>query len=197
MKLDKLVFGSMSLLLSLWSGTLTAQAISVLSGGQDAADCSMAATLVSQGMTISAEDRADCDRALDYGQLSRRDRAATYSNRGILRISENEFTGAIVDFNKAVAIMPGLAEAYVGRGNAVFLAGDPGQAADDYMQALDLQLREAHIANFNLGLAFEKLGNLGMAETRYRQALGLQPGWDLAQQKLDAVIAQLQSPPGP
>jgi len=197
MKQYKLVFGSLSLWLALGSGSLTAQAISVLSGGHDAADCSMAATLVSQGLAISEDDKADCDRALEYGQLGRRDKAATYSNRGILRLSDNEFTGAMADFNKAVALMPGLAEAYIGRGNAVFMAGDPGQAADDYRQALDLQLREAHIANFNLGLAFEKLGNLDMAESHYRQALGLQPGWDLAQQKLDAVVARLQTPSAP
>ena len=197
MKLLKNALGLMPVLLALSSGAATAQAVSVVSSGQDAADCSMAATLVSQGLAFSAEGKADCDRALEFGQLGRRDKAATYSNRGILRLAENDFTAAIADFNKAVAMMPGLAEAYIGRGNAIFMTGDPGQAVDDYQQALDLQLREAHIANFNLGLAFEKLGNLAMAETRYRQALGLQPGWDLAQQKLDAVVARLQSPPTP
>ena len=197
MKLIRHALRVIPVLLALCPVMAGAQAVSVVSSGQDATDCSMAATLVSRGLPLPFDAMADCERALESLHIRPRDLAATYANRGILRIADNKLAGAIEDFNRALSIMPDLAEAYVGRGNATFLSGDPGKAADDYSQALDLQLAEAHIGNYNLGLAFEKLGNLALAETHYRQALSLQPDWELARVKLDAVLALKQAPPGP
>src|SRR5688572_19160480 len=83
-------------------------------GSSDAALCSKAA--MAQGSDTGGL-RA-CDQALKVDVLSPRDRAATYVNRGILRLRARGFDRAVEDFNSALRLNPSLGEALVNRGAA-------------------------------------------------------------------------------
>ena len=49
-----------------------------------------------------------CDTALDIEQLRPKDRAATFTNRGILYMRQGDNTRAIADYRKSIDLMPTL-----------------------------------------------------------------------------------------
>ena len=173
-----------------YSPAVFAQAMTVFSGGAEARSCYLAATTAANRMFTSREDLETCDRALETGILKRRDRAGTLVNRAIVETSLSRYQDAFADYHSALAIVPDLPEAYVGRGNIYFLAGKLDRAIEDYSRALELNISRAYIAHLNRGMAYEKLGRYDVAEADYRQALAAQPDWELAKQKLDRVLAK-------
>ena len=173
-----------------YSPAVSAQALTVFSGGAVARSCYLAARTAANRMFTSREDLETCDRALETGILKRRDRAGTLVNRAIVETSLSRYQDAFADYRSALAIIPDLPEAYVGRGNIYFLAGKLDRAIEDYSRALDLNISRAYIAHLNRGMAYEKLGRYDVAEADYRQALAAQPDWDLAVKKLNRVLAK-------
>jgi len=182
------VFSLLSLLYG--STVFAAQAITVFSGGADARNCYLAARTAANRMFTSREDLETCDRALETGLLKRRDRAGTLVNRAIVETSLSRYQDAFADYHSALAIIPDLPEAFIGRGNIYFLADKLDKAIEDYSRALELNISRSYIAYLNRGMAYEKLGRYGVAETDYRQALAAQPDWELARKKLDRVLAK-------
>src|ERR1700753_3536678 len=85
--------------------------VTVIGGGM-AENCSRAA--LSGKTSVPAE--ALCTEALEKETLSRRDRAVTLINRGVLKMRRLNWTGATQDFNEAVRVRPDMGEAYVNRG---------------------------------------------------------------------------------
>lgn len=129
-----------------------------------------------------------CDSALDYGTLSLADRAATYSNRGIIRAASKEITQAMLDYEKAMSIRPETPEIYVNRGNAYFLNRDYAMALEDYEASLALGINQLHFVRYNMGMTYDNLGNLDLAEEQLKLALMIEPGWDLAEERLERVL---------
>lgn len=163
----------------------TAQSVTVISSGEDARHCSVAAKLNGTRIPSSSELGA-CDRAIDDLRLSRQDRAGTLVNRGILRTAAGQYQGALDDYNLALSLVAALPQAYNGKGNLYFLAERYDDALAAYQQALALDLEERHIAYYNLGLTFDKLQDPAAATRSYQAALTAAPDWPLPKQKLDA-----------
>src|SRR5436190_1198617 len=65
--------------------------------------------------------------------------ARAYTNRGVARYHQDDFDGAVGDFDRAIRINPGLAEAYVNRGAARRARGDLQGALADYDRALAIK----------------------------------------------------------
>lgn len=169
-----------------------AQAVTIISNGGDARNCSMAADNAAKFGFVSRDDLDACTRAIDYGHLKRGDLAGTYVNRGIVETALSEYQDAFSDYHHAMEVKPQLPEAYVGRGNIFFLAKKYDRAIADYTRALDLNISRDYIAHLNRGMAYEKIGKYENAEKNYRRALELQPDWQLAQNKLDRLMAKQQ-----
>ena len=180
------------LLLTTIPAAIFAQSVTVLSTGTEARACALAAETAASLQMASREDADVCTRALDIGNLTARDKAATYTNRGIVLLTVERNADAFSDYNRALNLLPDLAEAYVGRGNVYFVQGAFDLAIADYNKALELQIKRNHIPLFNLGMAQEKLGNLAAAEQSYRQALTAMPQWNLAEEKLELVQEKQQ-----
>lgn len=166
------------------------QAVMIISNGDDAQKCSAAAHTAAQTDFASRKDLEDCDRALEHENLKKRDRAATYVNRGIIATALSRFQEAFRNYHQAMEIMPDMPEAYIGRGNIYFLAGRLDESIEDYSRALELDLSREHIAFLNRGMAYEKLKQYDAAEEDYRMALDAVPDWELARQKLSLVRAK-------
>ena len=166
------------------------QAVTVLSGGAEARNCYLAARNAAKHQYLSAADLKTCDHALDNVRLTQRDRAGTHVNRAIVETALSRYRDAYADYNRALRMLPDLPEAYVGRGNIYFLSGKLDLAIADYSRALQLNIGRAYIAHLNRGMAYEKQGRFEVAEAEYRQALAAQPDWELAQQKLNRVMAK-------
>lgn len=185
---------TIGLFLALAASNLAAQSVTVFGSVEEARTCMFAAETAANLHTGTQADLEACTVAIQNPKLSRRDRAATYCNRGIVKAAMELHQEAFEDYNAAIDLMPDLPEPYVGRGNVYFMADRLEEAIADYDKAMGLELGRMHVALLNRGMAYEKQGRLDLAETDYRKALELAPEWTLAQQKLERVVIKRQGP---
>jgi tetratricopeptide (TPR) repeat protein len=125
-----------------------------------------------------------CDRAIASGNLTRRDLAATYSNRGIIYASIGKYQRALADHDRAVEIMPGLGEAYINRGNVYFHLHDYALALSDYETAISLGAIPAHTPFYNKALALIRMNRKDEARNALESALEFAPGSTKIKQRL-------------
>ena len=126
----------------------------------------------------------NCDRALADG-LARADLVATHVNRGILRALRGDYPAAFDDYDRAIALDPGQAEAFLNKGLLLLRIPERDAAA---LAALDLAIAKATsepaIAYFARAIAHEGLGNPSAAFRDYQQAAKLAPQWALPAREL-------------
>ena len=121
---------------------------------------------------------ARCDQALAVEPLVRYDIVATHVNRGILRLRLGRVDDAIADFDRAIAIDPDQAEAYLNKGMAKLHRPDGWtEALPLFETALEKQTSRPAIAYYGRAIAHEQSGNLRQAYLDYRQASALAPKW--------------------
>lgn len=180
-------------LLGAVTATAQAQSVTVLTSGEDARHCSLAAKL-NGALVPSPGELAYCDRAIDGLSLNRRDRAGTLVNRGILLTAAGRFQQALDDYNEALQLLPELPQAFNGKGNLYFLAERYDEALAAYRRALELDLQERHIAFYNLGLTYDQLQDAGAARRSYEQAMEAAPDWPLPREKLAARGESVATP---
>jgi tetratricopeptide (TPR) repeat protein len=131
-----------------------------------------------------------CDEALDGFGLSDADRAATFTNRGVLHLQRREATEAMRDFDASLAIDPSRGETHVNRGAALILIGRAGDALAAINRGIELGTDDPHEAYFNRAIAYEELGDLGAAYRDYTRAAELAPEWALPQVELARFTVQ-------
>ena len=176
------------------SPPLHAQSMTVIGGNSFARECYMSATIAAQsGSGASLQDVRSCTDALSYGNLSLRDRTATFVNRGILYVAMGDYASGKADYDTATRLSPETGEVYVNRGNLLFLRKNYSEAVDEYSRALSVGLSKDHIAHYNRGMAYEKMGDISNAESDYRRAMELVPEWYLPQARLDQMLARTQA----
>jgi tetratricopeptide (TPR) repeat protein len=125
-----------------------------------------------------------CDVALDREDLSARDRAATFVNRGTLLMGHGNYNVALADFERAVRIHPELGDAYTHRGLAHLMLHNYQAAVEDITRGITLGATRPERAYYNRAMANEQLGNVRAAYNDYRRAAQLAPEWQLAQADL-------------
>lgn len=124
--------------------------------------------------TIQALDI--CDLALEQERLKKRDRAATFTNRGILHMRAGNNTRAMWDYQKSLEMMPDLKEAKVNLGAALYNLKRYPEALTALTEGVGSESITARaIGHYNRGLTHEKLGDLQAAYEDFRAALTLQP----------------------
>ena len=170
--------------------TSRAGSMTVIGGSSNAVSCYHAATVAAQIHYTSQREADNCTYALDYGNLSFRDHAATLVNRGIIYMALEKYENAIKDYDTAKRLMPDFGEIYINVGNVFFLGKVYDKAIKEYTQAIEKNLTRDHVAYFNRGMAYEKLGDLEHAEIDYRTAIELLPEWPLATAKLEQLQAK-------
>jgi len=164
---------------ALTTGTGAHAAVTVIGGGLAEA-CSKAA------LAGKSEPRFErpCTEALDTEQLSARDKAGTYVNRGVLRLRRLEWTNAIKDFDVAIHLEPDMGEAYVNRGAAAIGDHRYAESLPDLNRAIALGTEEPAKAYYNRALAYEGLDDVKSAYFDYQKALELSPEWTAPKQEL-------------
>jgi tetratricopeptide (TPR) repeat protein len=162
-------------------------------GGGLAEDCSKAArSHVAQGMGKDGRGKPRptqdaltiCSLALEEAPLSQRDLAATYVNRGVLRMALPSVPDALYDFDRALRIRPDLAEAHANRGAALIASGRYQEGIDEASRALELQTEFPEKAYYNRAIGKEKLDDLKGAYADYMMALQLKPDWEAVKSEL-------------
>lgn len=158
---------------ALLASTAPAGAQIITLGGSLARSCYLAA----DARNATAETLANCNRALTEESLSSHDLVATHVNRGILRLVREEYQLAEADFDRAIGMKPGEAEAWLNKAIGRLHQGDPANARSLAERALSLGTRRPAIAYFTRGLANEDSGNLRAAYADLVRARELQPNW--------------------
>jgi Flp pilus assembly protein TadD len=103
---------------------------------------------------------------------------ATHVNRGILKLRKGSVDGAIADFDRAIALDSGEAEAYLNKGMALLrLPGSGEQAVGLFDTALAKKTRKPAFAYYGRAIAHELNGRIPDAYRDYRQASALEPKW--------------------
>lgn len=126
----------------------------------------------------------ECTLALRSPLMSDHDLAATYTDRGAIRMQHKQFAMAKTDFAAALKFDPNLANAYVDRGGALIAEKRYADAVADIDHGLTLNPDEPEKAWFNRGIAHEGLKDLKSALTDYQKALELKPEWAAAKAEL-------------
>lgn len=152
----------------------------IVIGASAAQDCYQAARRTGAFHT----DIQSCLAALDDPRLSMEDRAATYVNVGILMRRRGNMDGAIHAYDRAIALMPALAEAWLNRGAAQVAMGRSRAAIPDLDEALRLGLDQAELALVNRAAAYEDIGEVEAAYGDLQAALALNDGFEPALQMI-------------
>ena len=125
-----------------------------------------------------------CNAAIGDAGISRRDLAATYVNRGILRLRRGQIEAAIADFDAATALNPNEAEAYQNKGAALIRLNNAREALPLFTMALERDPHRPALAHLGRGIASETLGDVQSAYRDYRRAAELEPNSEDAQLEL-------------
>ncbi|MGL6044483.1 MAG: tetratricopeptide repeat protein [Sandaracinobacteroides sp.] len=165
-------------------------AVTTLGGSTAGRDCYVAAELKRDTRTSLAA----CDRALDTEALSKRDRAATFVNRGIIHMHARDLETAIRDYKAAIALQPDLAEAHVNLGIAFLHRGGQDQAAIETLtRAIDMKPERPEVAHYTRAVAYEMIGNVREAYADYTAAAALAPQWKEPAEQLKRFSVERRS----
>ena len=110
-----------------------------------------------------------CDQALNTS-LSPHDRAATFINRGVIRLELNEVNFALTDFDAGLAIDPSIGEGYVDRGASLIEKKQFAEAIRSIDKGLSLGARRPGLAYYDRAIAHEQMGDLCSAYKDFQLA---------------------------
>lgn len=125
-----------------------------------------------------------CTKALAEDVLSGADRTATLVNRAIERAQARDPTGAMDDYQAALATGVNPGTVYLNRSATLIALKRYADALADADKAIALKPPRIEIAYYNRGLADESLGNIEDAYHDYQNALAAAPDFAAAQEQL-------------
>ena len=161
---------------------VTASAQVLIIGGGAGKDCYQA---VKFNLFPSQADEKTCTEAIQSASLDRESRAATFINRGIVRMRRGDYVASLEDYAKAEQLTPNAGALFLNRGAALIGTGQYDNALASLQKALDLETQDTHAAHYNMGIAQELLGEVELAYKSYQTALELKPDWALASNALE------------
>lgn len=164
-------------------GTASAQVFVI--GNGLGAECYQSTRNASASFTRSEET---CTRALREETMTRDNRAATYVNRGVLRMRNGQYDSALSDYSNALSLRPELGAAYLNQGAAFIYKKEFNSAIAPLNRAIDLNSEDLFAAYYNRAIARENTGDVPGAYSDFQKALELKPDWPLAQRQLERFV---------
>jgi len=133
-----------------------------------------------------------CSGALDYDPLSKKDRAGTLDNRGVLLDMMGRTEDARRDFNEAIALDPTLGDPYVNLGAMLIKQGQHQEALTQINRGIELGMNYPHIGYYDRAVAEQMLGQFKEAYYDYKKVLELEPNFVMASERLkDFVVTRV------
>ncbi len=125
-----------------------------------------------------------CTDAIRNDDLLLRDRAATYTNRGIIYAANGKYNEALEDHHEAMLLAPDMAKIYVNRGNVYHHIHEYDNALADYDKALELEGVAKDIVYYNRSLTLIRMKRWDDAKASLEAALEHNPESRRAARKL-------------
>lgn len=125
-----------------------------------------------------------CTRAIEEQAMTRNNRAATFVNRGVIRMRDGRYDEAVSDYNTAIDLDPDLGAAFLNKGAAEIYLRDYSAALASLDRAIELDSHDLFAAHYNRAIAREGTNDVTGAYYDFKRALELKPDWDLAQRQL-------------
>jgi tetratricopeptide (TPR) repeat protein len=135
-------------------------------------------------------DIDSCSMALEHQALTRVDRAATHSNRGLLYARIGDLREALRDHDRAVKLAPELASIYINRSNSLVRVSRFEGAMRDLEMAIELADDSLAYAHYNRALLFQRLGDSQAARADAERAAEIAP----ESKGYKAFLRELQAP---
>ena len=133
-----------------------------------------------------------CSAALVYEPLSRKDRAGTLDNRGVILDVLGRTEEARNDFHDAIALNPELGDAYVNLGSMLIKQGQHQAALEQINTGINLGMSFPHIGYYDRAVAEQMLGRYKEAYYDYKKVLELEPNFVMANERLkDFVVTRV------
>lgn len=129
------------------------------------------------------EGIARCTFALTSA-LSSTDRAATFVNRGVLKLGLHQNEQALADINSGISIAPELGDAYVDRGAVSIALGQYDSALEDLNKGIALGPHRPQVAYYDRAIVHEQRGDIRAAYFDYKKALEIAPDFAPAADEL-------------
>ena len=154
--------------------------VSVIGGGI-ARDCYEAALF---GRTSNQEGEKICTKAIEAEMMKLENRAATYTNRGVLRMRAGNYDGALSDYAIAKNMKPELGAIWLNEGAAYIFQKDFASALVSLDKAIELDSQELYAAYYNRAIARENTGDLAGAYADFQKTVELNPEFERAKWQL-------------
>lgn len=175
------MFGKVSLILGILGAAsflgCDAQAAVVVLGNSPAHACFEAADM-------GSTDLSSCTFALEEMNLSTKDRASTYINRGIIYARIGDTNSALADYDKGLTTDSNVGEGYVDRGAALITLKHFADALEDIDRGIQLGTNKLQNAYYDRAIAHESLGNVRAAYDDYKMAVQIKPDFTPALEQL-------------
>ena len=157
------------------AATSPAQGARITIGSTLARSCYEAA----EAHRATLESMRTCNLALAEEGLSHHDLTGTYVNRGIIWMLSGNLDQADRDYDRAIALDPNEAEAWLNKGISALRRGNSQLALEFVERAIDLRTRKPAVAFYMRGIAHEDAGNIRAAYADLQRARALDPTWPL------------------
>ena len=154
--------------------------ISVFGGGL-AQDCYEAALY----QQVSAQEGEEiCSKALSAESMKLENRAATFTNRGVLRMRAGKYDGALNDYTTAKKMKPELGAIWLNEGAAHIFLKDYNSALVSLDKAIELDSQDLYAAYYNRAIAKEHTGDVPGAYYDFQKSAELNPDFERTQWQL-------------
>lgn len=158
--------------------------ISVIGGGI-AQDCYEAAYF----QTVSpTQGEKICTKAIESEVMKLENRAATYTNRGVLRMRAGKYDAALSDYATAKNLKPELGAIWLNEGAAHIFRKDYTSALASLDKAIELDSQDLYAAYYNRAIAKENTGDLAGAYADFQKSAELNPDFERTQWQLSRFI---------
>lgn len=134
-----------------------------------------------------------CDLALEQEEMTSRDRAATYSNRGVIYLRLGRYDRALADFQEGLRQKETRVETQIDRGAALYGLKRYDEALAAIEEGVTAERKEARaVALYNRGLIKEHKGDVSGAYYDFQAALDADPTLEQATQQLARFRVETQ-----
>ena len=161
-----------------WQDFVCNYGLQQLQGKQrgDLAACSLSPTFGSSILSQNCTEATKNSQPTSKLQVTNLDpqAAINYNNQGVAKFNSGDNYGAILEYDRAIAINPKYAESYVNRGIAKFKLGNIQGAIKDYNLAIAINPQDGE-AYYNRGIAQFESGEERSAIKDFDRALALNP----------------------